>query len=212
MKKIIIVDDHQLVATGIARLFDDHAHFKVIGIFEDPYEAFKKIKILLPDILLVDLEMPVINGLELVDMIRKEGLEMKTVLLTMHLNQSVIRKVMEMGIDGYLPKQAKEYEFEACLTAVSQGQRYYSQKAMEVLAKPAQKIEQTGLDKTQVLTKREREILKLIATGESSKSISEQLFIAVRTVETHRKSILEKLEVNNVAGMVRIAMKEGLVD
>jgi DNA-binding NarL/FixJ family response regulator len=212
MKQIIIVDDHPLVASGIARLFEGHESLEVIGIYQDPYESLEKIKILQPDIVLVDLEMPVLNGLELIERIRKEGLNVKTIILTMHLNQSVIKKVMEMNVDGYLPKQADEYEFEACLQAVSQGNRYYSQKAMEILAATAQKIEKTGLQKTQKLTKREKEVLKQIVLGQSTKAIAEKLFIAVRTVETHRKAIMEKLEVNNVAGMVRIAMKEGVVD
>ncbi len=119
---------------------------------------------------------------------------------------------MDAGVDGYLPKNADEFEFIQCVETVSKGRKYYSQKAMETLVNGAKEIEQTGLKKTQELTKRELEILKLVAEGFSTKEISEQLFIAVRTTETHRKALMTKLEVNNVAGLVRIAVQEGILD
>lgn len=212
MKKVVVVDDHPLVAAGIAKLFEGLKGYVVIGVFNHPSEALQKIIPLRPDIVMVDLEMPIINGFELIELIRSKGLETKFVLLTIYLNQAVVKKAMEIRVDGYLPKQAKAYELKACLESIKEGNQYFSQKALEVMAKPAKKIEKTGLKKTQLLTNREREILQLIVNGDSTKRIAEKLFIAVRTVETHRKSILEKLEVNNVAGMVRIAVKEGFTD
>ncbi|MEM6298047.1 MAG: response regulator transcription factor [Bacteroidota bacterium] len=211
MKKIIIVDDHLLVCQGIAQLVDRIPDFEVISTYTDPCEALQKIKILQPDLLLVDLEMPKLNGLELVERLRQEGTSIKVILLTMHFNQSVIKKAIDMKIDGYLPKQAEVKEFRACLDTVFNGDIYFSNKAREILAKPTQKIEKTGLKKTQSLTKREREILRLIAQGEPTKSIADQLNIAKSTVDSHRKAILEKLAVSNMAGMVRIAVQEGVV-
>ncbi|MEM6641701.1 MAG: response regulator transcription factor [Bacteroidota bacterium] len=212
MTKLIIVDDHNLVASGIAQLFSNLQQFEVIGVFDDAQDAMKRIKILEPDVVLTDLEMPTMNGLEMIESLKKDGSKANFILLTMHFNQQVIQQAMKVGIQGYLPKNADEYEFIQCVEAVAVGRNYYSQKAMELLAAPSQQIEITGLLKTQVLTDREREILKLIAEGNATKEIADQLVIAVRTVETHRKSIMSKLEVNNVAGMVRIAVQEGLVD
>ncbi len=211
MKRIIIVDDHLLVCQGIAQLVARIPNFEVISTYTDPYEALQKIKILVPDLLLVDLEMPKLNGLELAERLRQEHINPKIVLLTMHFNQSVIKKAIDMKIDGYLSKQAEAKEFQACLTAVSGGEIYFSEKAHEILSSPSQQLEKTGLKKTQSLTKREREVLRLIAQGESTKSIADRLCIAKSTVDSHRKAILEKLAVSNMAGMVRIAVQEGII-
>ncbi|MEO9475493.1 MAG: response regulator transcription factor [Cyclobacteriaceae bacterium] len=210
-KSIIIVDDHHLVAQGIARFYENDPDFEVVTIFEDPHEALGKIPMLKPDIVLTDLDMPGLNGLELVQKLSMLRPAIKFVLLTMHLNQEVIKKVLEMKLDGYLPKNADEEEFKLCLAQVSQGKTYYSQKAIAALSNQATELQKTGINKTQSLSARETEVLTLIAEGLSTREIAEKLFIAVRTVETHRKAILEKLGVNNVAGMVRIAVQEGLV-
>lgn len=211
-KSIIIVDDHNLVAQGISNFYQNDSEFEVVSIINDPKEALEKIPILRPDILLTDLDMPGINGLELISKLSDLRPKIKMVLLTMHLNQEVIKKVLAMKLDGYLPKNADEDEFRLCLTMVSQGKSYYSQKAIEMLSNQSTTMVMTGIKKTQNLTSREKEILTLIAEGLPTRDIAEQLFIAVRTVETHRKSILEKLDVHNVAGMVRIAVQEGLID
>ncbi|MCB0497575.1 MAG: response regulator transcription factor [Cyclobacteriaceae bacterium] len=208
---VIIVDDHQLVAQGISRFLENNPTFDVVGIYNDSREALERIKILKPEILLTDLDMPGMNGLELATEIRKAGLRTKIVLITMHLNQSVAKKVMDIKLDGYLPKNVDESEVLTCLETVLKGQNHYSSKVLEALVKGSSELEVTGLKKTQQLTERELEILTLVAEGLSTNKISEELFIAVRTVETHRKSIMEKLEVSNVAGMVRIAVQEGLL-
>ena len=208
---LIIVDDHQMVAQGIASFFKNDEDIEVIGIYHSATEAFAKIKLLLPNIILTDLDMPGINGLEFAQKIQKEKLPCKLVLLTMHLNQSVVKEVMKQKLDGYLPKNADKAEVKACLQVVSSGGTYFSPKAMEVLMSSSQQMDMTGLKKSQNLSEREREILVLIAEGLSTREVADKLYIAIRTVETHRKSILEKLEVKNVAGMVRIAVQEGLL-
>ncbi|MEP4532172.1 MAG: response regulator transcription factor [Cyclobacteriaceae bacterium] len=210
-KSIVMIDDHHLVAQGIARFFESNPDLEVISVMDDPKEALEKIPLLKPDIVLTDLDMPGLNGLELIQKLSKIRPETKFVLLTMHLNQEVIKKVLEMKLDGYLPKNADEEEFKLCLAQVSQGKTYYSQKAIAALSNQSAAIQKTGFKKTQNLSARETEVLTLIAEGLSTREIADKLFIAVRTVETHRKAILEKLEVNNVAGMVRIAVQEGLV-
>lgn len=209
---LVIVDDHQMVAQGIASFFNNDEAFEVIGIFHSATEALPKIKLLLPNIILTDLDMPGINGLEFAQKIQKEKLPCKLVLLTMHLNQSVVKKVMKQKLDGYLPKNADKAEVKTCLQVVSSGGIYFSPKAMETLMSGSEEIDISGLKKSQNLSEREREILVLIAEGLSTREVADKLYIAIRTVETHRKSILEKLEVKNVAGMVRIAVQEGLLE
>lgn len=146
-KSIIIVDDHHLVAQGISRFFEKSDTYDVLGIFENPVEALQHITISKPDVVLTDLDMSGMNGLELITEIRKAGIACKTVLLTMHLNHSVVKKAMEMKVDGYLPKNADEEEFHHCLKAIDMGKSYFSQKAMEVLVSKSQEIKTTGLKK-----------------------------------------------------------------
>jgi len=208
---ITIVDDHNLVAQGISKFFESDSMYEVVGVYNDAQEAFKHLIITQPDIVLSDLDMPGMNGMELMGALKQQGLKSKMILLTMHLNHSVVKKAMDMKLDGYLPKNADESEFKLCMESILSGHSYFSQKALEALAYSGKELESAGLKKTQQLTEREREILVLVAEGLSTKEISEKLFIAVRTVETHRKAVLEKLDVKNVAGMVRIAVQEGLV-
>jgi len=209
---IIIVDDHQLVAQGISQFLEGNSDYEIIGTYSDSLEALERIRMLTPDIVITDLDMPKMNGLELAAAIRESGIPSKLVLLTMHLSQLVIKKVMEMKLDGYLPKNVDKSELLQCIKNISEGQTYYSPKALEAMVKASDELEVTGIKKTQELTERELEILKLVAEGLSTRDIAEKLFIAVRTVETHRKTIMNKLEVTNVAGMVRIAVQEGLLE
>ncbi|MEL7146622.1 MAG: response regulator transcription factor, partial [Bacteroidota bacterium] len=202
---IVIVDDHELVAAGIANFVKNDPAYELFSVFNDPEEALKKIPILKPDIVLTDLDMPVINGLELIQKLRA-SIQPKFVLLTMHINQAVMKKVVDLDLDGYLPKNTDEFEFYQCLQTIVAGRKYYSQKAVATLNQKGKVLTtSSGIKLTQSLTERETEILRLIAEGESTKEIADRLFIAVRTVETHRKSIMEKLGVKNMAGMVRIA-------
>ena len=208
---IVIVDDHELVAAGIANFIKEDPAFELFSIFNSSTEALQKIPVLNPDIVLTDLDMPQLNGLELIQQLR-QSIQPKFVLLTMHINHAVMKKVVELELDGYLPKNTDEFEFFQCLQTIVAGRTYYSQKAVATLNQKSSRIMTTGIKLTQYLTERETQILKLIAAGDSTKEIADSLFIAVRTVETHRKSIMEKLGVKNMAGMVRIAVQEGLLE
>ncbi|MEL6562176.1 MAG: response regulator transcription factor [Bacteroidota bacterium] len=208
---IVIVDDHELVAQGVSKFFVEDPRFELLAIFTNPKEALSKIPELKPDIVFTDLDMPELNGLELIERLQMAFPGFKKILLTMHLNQQVMKKVVSNQFDGYLPKNADEFEFIQCLETVIKGRKYYSQRAMEMLNDSSVALKQTGLKKTQMLSEREKEILTHVAEGYSTKEIAEKLIIAVRTVETHRKAIMEKLEVKNLAGMVRIAVQEGLI-
>ena len=155
--------------------------------------------------------MPKLNGLELMEKVRTKLPEAHFVILTMHVDKNTVKKAMDLGAMGYVSKNADETEFIACVEKVAKGDKFYSQDAMQALIHNSSKIGKSNVAKLSALTPRETEILKLVAEGLSNKEIAEQLFIAVRTVETHRKTIMEKLQVNKVAGLVRIAVQEGLI-
>ena len=209
--KIIIVDDHQLVANGVAKFFENHESVEVIAVYNNPQEALSKVPILKPDILLTDLDMPELNGFDLIEKLKVHGLKMSYVILSMHLDQATIKKALAAGVSGYMPKNSNESEFVMCIETVASGESYFSQQTMKALTQIGKPMEKSNFSKMNSLTKREVEILKLIAEGLSNKEIGEQLFIAVSTVETHRKALMEKLEVNKVTALVRIAVQEGLV-
>ena len=210
-QQIVIVDDHDLVAKGVSQFFSDHPRFEVISIMTNPLEALEKLPILKPKIVLMDLDMPKLNGLELMEKLKSSLSETHFVILTMHVDKNTVKKAMDLGAMGYVSKNADENEFIACVEKVAKGEQFYSQDAMQALLHNSSKIGKSNVAKLSALTARETQILKLVAEGLSNKEIGEQLFIAVRTVETHRKTIMEKLQVNKVAGLVRIAVQEGLI-
>lgn len=212
-KTVVIVDDHPLVSQGISKLIETDANFEVVTSYQNPEEALSRIPIIKPDIILTDMDMPEMNGLELIQELRKQKVTSKMVLLTMHINQSIAKRVVELQLDAYLPKQSDYQEFLVCLNTVSSGNTYYSKKVMEALVSNSSNISEDSEEKkTQRLSNREKEILKLIVEGLNTREISNELHIAVRTTETHRKSIMKKIEVSNVAGMVRIAIQEGILN
>ncbi|MHA7102579.1 LuxR family two component transcriptional regulator [Roseivirga pacifica] len=211
-KHIVIVDDHQMIIDGLSRIIAEEHRFKVLSTYVDPKEALQKVPILKPDVLLVDLEMPGLNGLELVSQLKKTMPELRTILLTMHLDYATVKKAMEIGFDSYILKNLDETELKIALNKVVKGQKYWSASITEVLNNTSKIIGKERFSKLASLTNRETEILKLIAEAHSTKQIAEELFISVSTVETHRKSIIKKLDATNVAGLVRIAVSEGLVD
>lgn len=208
---IILVDDHQLIIDGLVRMISADDRFEVVATYADPAEALKKVPLLQPDILMTDLEMPGINGLELIRKIRDWNADQKVILLTMHLDRATVKSAMERDVNAYLLKNLDEREFLMALNKVRNGQRYFSYEVTDTLANKDIEIKPKQQLKTLGLTEREREILTLIAEGLSSKMIADDLSISLSTVETHRKALIKKLEVSNVAGLVRIAVQEGLV-
>lgn len=209
----IIVDDHELVANGIAKYFEQSEAIRVVATCSSPNEALKKIKLLKPGLVISDLDMPEMNGLELIEKAKSIAQDTKFVLLTMHLSKQLYQKAKQLGIEGYLPKSTDEEELFLCISQLMKGKTYYSQKLMELISSESlpEKSPVGTIKQTQLLSDREREILILIAEGHSSKEIGDTIFLSIKTIETHRKNIMNKLEVHNVAGMVRIAVREGLL-
>lgn len=208
--KVIIVDDHQLVIRGFQRIIEAEG-FEVISSFTDSSLALERIPLLKPDIVLSDLDMPKINGAELIRQLREQVPEQKIIMLSMHLNQQVIKKIMGLKVNGYLSKNAHPEELIEALKAVHVGRTYFSSDVTQSLLFKSTEIKTEKALLTLNLSDREREVLKHIAQGEATKEIAEVLHISIGTVESHRRAIMTKLEVKNVAGMVRIAVQEGLV-
>ncbi len=212
--KIVLADDHKIVIDGIKALLEDDERFRIIAEASNGKELVDLVGIAEVDIAIVDIDMPVLNGIEATRIIKKDHPRVKTVILTMHQEKSLIKKFIEMGVDAYLLKNSSREALIDCLEKIISGQKYFdTDVTLSLLGKTGGANSKFGNSPDKIeLTSREIEIMKLIAEGMSNKEIGKQLHISDRTVDTHRTNIMRKLEVKNVAGIIRYAMKSGYVD
>lgn len=204
--QILLVDDHQILLEGTKAIIDGAADlFEVKDTAHTPERAQELLKNNDYDILITDYEMPNMKGLELIKIAKTVLPEIKTIVLSMHDEPSVIRELLKIGADGFILKKDTHQSIIDALDKVTRGKRFLSEDVSEIL------IQGIDDDKNKDLTPREVEITKLIAKEYSTKQIADILFISERTVETHRKNILKKTGTNNVVGLVRYAYKNNLV-
>ncbi len=212
-KKICLVDDHVLMADGIRSLLDEEEDFVVVEHFTNGLAAVEQLPEIQPDLVLMDLDMPIMNGLEAAQQLRAKLPDLPIIILSMHAEKAVVQKCVKEGVRGYLLKNSSQTEVIQAIRAVLNGGKYYSAMLTESLIAP-DKVAVEGNASVRLLatlSDRELDVLKLLAEGLSSKEIAEKLFVSSQTVDSHRKSLLKKLEVKNVAGLVRVAFQEGLV-
>lgn len=210
---ILLVDDHQIIVDGIRSLIDGHERFNVIGEAHNGQEALDFLELLSPRLVLLDIDMPRMNGIEATRQIKSRFPEVKVIILSMHHESGLIKTIVQAGADGYILKNSDRQELLAAIGKVAEGEKYFSSDVtLSLLNKPASGLKQfREVDKKADLTSREIEVLKLIAEGLSNKEIGEKLFISHRTVDTHRTNLMKKLDVNNIAGLVRYAIQHGFV-
>jgi len=210
--KIIIADDHAIVRRGIRLLLEDVAHFNIIDEASDGQESLDKCKRLTPDILISDVSMPEISGIELTALLKEECPSVKVLLLTMHQEAEYVIQSFKNGVYGYLHKGVEEGEIVTAINEISLGNKYYNHNVAKILAENLVTSDNKDGKGIEELTKREKEILGELVNGLSNKSIADKLFISVRTVDTHRANIITKLNVNKTAALVKYALKNNLVD
>lgn len=209
--RIIIADDHQIVIDGIRALIGKNPNFKIIGEARNGKEVLELLQYLHADVILMDLDMPVLNGLDATVAVKKKYPKCKVIGLTMHSEPGMIRAMMESGADGYVLKTADREMLLEAIDKVLMDQKYFSPEVTETLVRNnAQGTNSDGSEKEK-LTDREEEILILIAEGYSNKEIGERLFISHRTVDTHRTNIMKKIDARNIAGVIRYAIKNGYI-
>lgn len=208
--RILLVDDHALVRAGIRALIEGKPGIEVIAESGDGDEALRMIEESHPDLVLLDITMPTINGFEVLEQITKQHPQTRVIILTVHEGTEYAMRAVRAGAAGYLPKSAATIELEDAISAVSQGGTYLSH---EISQKTLFEYAQAGTpqDLLASLTTRQREILKLIAEGQSTKEIAGNLNISVKTVESHRAKLAENLGIHDVAGLVRFAIRMGLI-
>lgn len=212
---IVLVDDHSLVRDGIRALLEGDHSLKVVGEASNGQEAIEVIKNIVPDIAIIDVRMPIINGIDTVRALVQANIATRSIILSMHDSDEYVLQSIEAGAFGYLLKDAPKEEFLKAIQIVKDGEKYFSgdiskivvNKYLESLKQssesptPPKKI--NADDSATTLTKREKQILRLILKGYSNKEIAEELDKSIRTVETHRFNLMKKLNVKNVAELAR---------
>ncbi len=205
--RVLLVDDHKIVLDGVEALLSDLEGFNCVATADNGQKALDLLKVFEIDVILMDIDMPVMNGMEATKAVKRDYPNVKVISLTQHSERGMVKQLLECGSDGYLLKNINRDELALAIRKVYEGQNYFSSEVTMSLAGKAVEKNASGSDVE--ITEREIEILTLIAEGFSSKQIGEQLFISPRTVDTHRTTLMNKLDIHNIAGLIRFALKNG---
>jgi len=213
MKKIrvVLADDHVLVRSGIRSLLEQMSGVEVVGEAGNGREAVKLIKQLKPDVVLMDVAMSQMNGIEATERINKADKDVRVIILSMHSNEEYVLQAIQAGASGYLLKDAATLELELAVRAVSRNEMYLSPGISKHVIESYRKRTVSSSKPIGQLTPRQREILQLIAEGRTTKEIANILGIAIKTVETHRTQMMERLDIHDIAGLVRYSIRVGLI-
>jgi len=207
--KILVVDDHAIMRDGIRALLSLHDDIEIVGEAAEGREAIDKAREFAPDVIVMDIAMPGMDGLEATRRIRKRSPVAKVIVLTQYDNKEYVLSVIKAGAAGYVPKRALGSELVSAIRAVHRGDSFlYPSAAAALIEGYRQQAEAEPYDR---LTEREREILKLVADGHTSREIADMLFISLKTVLGHRAKIMEKLDLHNRAELIKYAIRKGLV-
>jgi two-component system, NarL family, response regulator NreC len=211
--RILLADDHTIVRQGIRKILEDRPDWEVVAEAGDGREAVRQAIELGPDIALLDIGMPMLNGIEATSQITRRAPAVKVVILSMHPNEAYITRALQAGAKGYLLKDSADSDLIRALTLVSQGKSFFSPAVAKVMLDDyVRHLAARGIvDRYDSLSEREREIFQLVAEGRSNKEIADLLFVSPNTIETHRAHIMEKLDVHSAVELVLFAVRRGLI-
>ena len=211
--RVLLAEDHILVRQGFRRILEDDPGITVVGEARTGLEAIEQCKELKPDVVVMDLSMPELGGLEATAEVLKADPQIKIVILSMYSNEAYVRKAFELGAKGYILKNAIEVDLTRAVMALAEGQAYFSPGVSHIVLESmkAGTFQGTSQDPYEKLTLREKEVLQLIAQGKSNKEIATLLNISVNTVAVHRARVMETLNLHRTAELVLFAVKKGLI-
>ncbi len=213
MIKLLLIDDHQVLLDSLRLLFKSIENVEVVGVLNDSRKVSQFLDNQVVDILVSDLHMPYLSGIDLTLALRNSHPNLKILLLTMAEDAAHIREALKAGVHGYVLKKTGKEELEKAIEKLMAGKKYYSQEILEELAATANEDYNDARPETiEHLTTREIEILKLITQEKSTAEIAEKLYVSISTVETHRGNLMKKLNVKSAIGMVKFAIRHGLVE
>ncbi|MBW2612148.1 MAG: response regulator transcription factor [Deltaproteobacteria bacterium] len=212
--QIFLADDHTIVRQGLAKLLEAEPGFKVIGEAENGREAIRKVTEMAPDIVLMDISMPLLNGIEATRHIRKALPRTKIIILSMHSHNRYISELFSMGVSGYLLKDASGDDIIKAVYAAVKGDTFLSPSISSQVIEEYISLKKNASqeDLYSKLSNREREVFQIIAEGRSTKEIADILCISLSTVKTHRAKIMEKLEIDNISQLIQFAIRIGIIN
>ena len=209
--RVLLSDDHKLVRAGFRAMLDALGGIQVVGETGDGREALELIRKYRPDVALLDITMPSLTGLEVATRVANEVEGVRIIILSMHTGTEYIARAVRAGVSGYLLKNADPVELELALRAAVNGQMYLSPTVSKQLVEDYARRMSAETGAGELLTSRQREILQLIAEGNGTKDIAVRLDLSVKTVETHRKDLMERLGIHDIPGLVRYAIRQGII-
>ena len=213
MIRVILADDHSVMRRGLRLILEQQEGFEVLGEACDGREAVTLARSLHPDVAVLDITMPNLNGIEAARQITDKQPEVAVVVLSMHADESYVLRALKAGARGYLLKESPESDFLAAVRSVSEGKAFFSPAVSRLLVEDyVRQLQDRDIeDSYDLLTPREREILQLIAEGKSNKDVANLLNLSLYTVETHRSNILEKLNLHSVPELILYAVRKGII-
>ncbi|WP_294350585.1 response regulator transcription factor [uncultured Sphingobacterium sp.] len=207
MIKIAITDDHPLLLEGLKNIINAHEDFEVVGMYSSATELYKSIAVDMPMVLLLDINLPDANGIDLVKGLKENNNDLKIIAFSVHNEFAVINSILKEGADAYLQKNANGDEILTAISDVIVGKRYICEKTRIILNQKSE----IGLKQVPKLTRREKEVLSFVAKGMTTHEIADVLFISSHTVESHRKNLMEKFQTKSVTAAVKSALEYGLI-
>lgn len=211
VRRILLVDDHALVRAGIRALLETLPRLEVVGETGDGNEALRLVRELAPDVVLLDITIPGLNGLEVASRVARLGTGTQVVMLSMHASPEYAARAFAAGASAYLNKDSAFDELASALEAIGAGRRYLCRAIDAAQVAEFERRAGSGTSGLDGLTPRQRQILQLVAEGLGTRQIAERLFLSVKTVETHRAQIMQRLDIHDVPGLVRFAIRHGLL-
>lgn len=209
--QIIIADDHSIIRDGISALLKGEKQIEVAGTAANGREVIELLRTISADIVIMDINMPHCNGLEATKIITKEFPDVKVIALTMYDQSDSVKTMVEAGAWGYLFKDSTREELIDAIETVFKGRKYFNNKIFELLLMNSENATEENETEKSILTIREKEVLKLIAAEMTSQQIADKLFLSIKTVNAHRRNLIQKAGVKNTAGLVKYALEQGLI-
>lgn len=210
--RILLAEDHTLVRAGLSALIKTLEGIEVVAEAGDGHETLEMVKIHRPDLILMDIAMPGLNGLEATTRVVKEYPGVNVIILSMHANEEYVLQSLRAGAKGYLLKDSGTAELELAIRAVMRGETFLSPAVSKHVIDQYVQRQEDSQSPFHILTPRQREILQLIAEGLTTKDIARKLDLSIKTVDTHRTQLMDRLDIHDVAGLVRYAVRSGLVE
>jgi DNA-binding NarL/FixJ family response regulator len=214
--RILIADDHQVVRRGLRAMLESAQGFAVVGECSDGEQVLQQVEKYEPDVVMLDISMPKLNGVDVTRILKRQHPEVRVIMLTIHESEEYVCEVVRAGADGYVLKTADKKElWTAVKSVVAEGGRFFSPGVSNIIVSHFTnrlRDERTRSQPVRTLTPREHEVLRCIAQGKTSRTIANELLLSIRTVNTHRANLMQKLDIHEKAGLVRYAIQNGIVD